>query len=163
MSDRAFGLWAGLAVDNTAEAAAAGNLFSTEAGRVAVLAKTTRNAMIGLVVLVAALVFAARNRRTFEGSKAAFVWDRFPKFVLGFLAFSALASIGALTGPEVTSVANASRWAFLLTFAGVGLRINLAELKRQGLRPFIVGACAELSVAVATLAMVVAADHWLGL
>jgi uncharacterized integral membrane protein (TIGR00698 family) len=163
MSDHAFGLWAGLAVDNTAEAAAAGNLYSAEAGRVAVLAKTTRNAMIGLVVLGAALFFASREGRTFSGSKAGFVWDRFPKFVLGFLLFSALASVGAFSGDQVTAVANASRWAFLLTFAGVGLRINLAELKRQGLRPFVVGACAELSVAVATFAMVLAADRWLGL
>jgi uncharacterized integral membrane protein (TIGR00698 family) len=163
MSDHAFGLWAGLAVDNTAEAAAAGNLFSGEAGRVAVLAKTTRNAMIGIVVLGAALYFAARDRRAFQGSKLAFVWDRFPKFVLGFLTFSALASAGAFASGQVTSIANASRWAFLLTFAGVGLRINLAEIRRQGVRPFVVGASAELSVAVATLLMVVAADRWLGL
>src|SRR3954454_24360947 len=47
MSDHAFGLCAGLAVDNTAEAAAAGAIWSDEAGKVAVLAKTTRNAMIG--------------------------------------------------------------------------------------------------------------------
>jgi uncharacterized integral membrane protein (TIGR00698 family) len=52
MSDRAYGLWAGLAVDNTAEATAAGALYSDAAGRLAVLAKTTRNAMIGSSSLV---------------------------------------------------------------------------------------------------------------
>ena len=49
MSDNAFGMWAGLAVDNTAEATAAGALFSDVAGKFAVLAKTTRNATIGFV------------------------------------------------------------------------------------------------------------------
>ena len=44
-------MWAGLAVDNTAEATAAGALYSDAAGKVAVLAKTTRNAIIGFVVL----------------------------------------------------------------------------------------------------------------
>ena len=44
LSDKAFGLWAGLAVDNTAEASAAGAIFSDAAGKVAVLVKTTRNA-----------------------------------------------------------------------------------------------------------------------
>jgi hypothetical protein len=44
LSDKAYGLWAGLAVDNTAEATAAGALYSDAAGKVAVLAKTTRNA-----------------------------------------------------------------------------------------------------------------------
>lgn len=66
MSDHAFGVWAGLAVDNTAEATAAGALFSEGAGNVAVLTKTTRNAMIGFV-LAAALIFAARAGRRFEG------------------------------------------------------------------------------------------------
>src|SRR2546423_11758374 len=46
MSDHAFGVWAGLAVDNTAEAAAAGAIYSDAAGKIAVLTKSTRNAMI---------------------------------------------------------------------------------------------------------------------
>jgi len=51
LSDHAFGLWAGLAVDNTAEATAAGALYSDAAAKFAVLAKTARNATIGFVVL----------------------------------------------------------------------------------------------------------------
>jgi uncharacterized integral membrane protein (TIGR00698 family) len=38
LSDHAYGLWAGLAVDNTAEATAAGALYSDAAGKLAVLA-----------------------------------------------------------------------------------------------------------------------------
>jgi uncharacterized integral membrane protein (TIGR00698 family) len=163
MSDHAFGLWTGLAVDNTAEASAAGALFSEAAGKVAVLAKTTRNAMIGFVVLGAALLFAARSGREFQGSKGAFIWSKFPKFVLGFLLFSTLASLQVFDKTQTTSLANLSRWSFLLTFAGVGLRTNIGELRRQGLRPFIVGALAELSVAVATLLLVLAADALIGL
>src|SRR5262247_3505776 len=68
LSDHAYGLWVGLAVDNTAEATAAGALFSDEAGKWAVLAKTARNATIGFVVLGAALLFAARAGKRFEGS-----------------------------------------------------------------------------------------------
>ena len=61
MSDRAFGLWAGLAVDNTAEATAAGALYSEAAAKFAVLAKTTRNATIGFVVLGYALYWARKS------------------------------------------------------------------------------------------------------
>ena len=61
MSDRAYGLWVGLAVDNTAEATAAGALYSDAAGKFAVLAKTARNATIGFVVLGYALYWAARR------------------------------------------------------------------------------------------------------
>ena len=41
MNDVSYGLWAGLGIDNTAEATAAGALYSDAAGKVAVLAKTT--------------------------------------------------------------------------------------------------------------------------
>ena len=59
MSDHAYGLWVGLAVDNTAEATAAGALYSDAAGKFAVLAKTARNATIGFVVLGYALYWVA--------------------------------------------------------------------------------------------------------
>jgi len=99
MSERAYGVWAGLSVDNTAEATAAGALYSDNAGKIAVLTKTTRNAMIGFVVLGAALFFAARAGRQFQGSKARFIWKMFPKFVLGFLLFSTLASLAFFSKP----------------------------------------------------------------
>lgn len=158
MSDHAFGLWAGLAVDNTAEASAAGAIFSDAAGKVAVLAKTTRNAMIGFVVLGYALYWAARGQAHSVENKGAFLWQKFPKFVLGFLLISLLATVGVFSKDQLTSLGNLSRWAFLLTFAGVGLRTNFGEIRRQGLRPFIVGALAELSVTIVTLLLVLAAS-----
>src|SRR5262252_8683308 len=97
MSDHAYGLWAGLAVDNTAEAIAAGALYSDEAGRFAVLAKTARNATIGFVVLGYALYWIHRGEAHVVTNKAAFLWDRFPKFVLGFIGVSLLVSVGAFT------------------------------------------------------------------
>jgi uncharacterized integral membrane protein (TIGR00698 family) len=157
MSDRAFGLWAGLAVDNTAEAAAAGAIYSDVAGKVAVLTKSTRNAMIGFVVLAYAIYWASRGKAHAVQGKAAFVWQKFPKFVLGFLFVSLLATFGAFQKDQIASLANLSRWAFLLTFAGVGLKTDFREIKRQGLRPFVVGALAELTITVVTLGLVLGA------
>lgn len=159
MSDHAFGLWAGLAVGNTAESTATGALYSDVAGKFAVIAKTTRNATLGFVVLGYALYWA-RQRHGHQGHgidrKGAFLWRKFPKFVLGFAALSALASAGFFTPRQVTDLANLSRWAFLLTFAGVGLRTNVRELVRQGWRPLIVGVVGECAIAGITLAMVLA-------
>ena len=157
MSDHAFGLWAGLAVDNTAEAAAAGAIFSDGAGKIAVLTKSTRNAMIGFVVLAYAVWWASRGQAKTVESKAAFLWQKFPKFVLGFLFISLLATFHAFDKAQVASLANLSRWAFLLTFAGVGLKTDFREIKRQGVRPFVVGALAELTITVVTLGLVLGA------
>lgn len=158
MSDHMYGLWAGMGVDNTAEAIAAGALYSDAAQRIAVLAKTTRNAMIGFVVLGYALYWAAREGRQMRGHKVAFLWQKFPKFVLGFLLISALASVGWFNKSEIGDLANLSRWAFLLTFAGVGLRLNFREMKKQGLRPFLVGAVGEVVIAAITLGLVLGAS-----
>jgi uncharacterized integral membrane protein (TIGR00698 family) len=174
MSDHAYGIWAGLAVDNTAEATAAGALYSDAAGKFAVLAKTCRNALIGFVVLGYAIHWvrkglASRAATKQLDNKAAFLWQKFPKFVLGFLVISLLATLGASTNPhlatlgftkpQLLALGNLSRWAFLLTFAGVGLRTNLRDLFKQGARPFIVGAVGEVAIAAITLLLVLGADH----
>ncbi len=176
MSDHAYGLWTGLAVDNTAEATAAGALYSDAAGKIAVLAKTCRNACIGFVVLGYALYWARRGAAEQVVNKGAFLWTKFPKFVLGFLFISLLATLGTLdpklyphlvgltrfgfSRPQIAALGNLSRWAFLLTFAGVGLRTNFRDLFKQGARPFLVGAIGEIVIAVITLALVLGADHY---
>src|SRR6267143_399189 len=131
LSDRAYGLWAGLAVDNTAEATAAGALYSDAAAKLAVLVKSTRNAMIGVVVL-------------------------------GYLLISVLATYHFFNKDQVGALANLSRWAFLLTFAGVGLRTNFSDMRKQGLRPFAVGAIGEVVIAGFTLALVYGAGKIFG-
>jgi len=158
MSDHAYGMWAGLAVDNTAEATAAGALYSDVAAKIAVLAKTTRNAMIGFVVLAYALYWARVGQAREVRNKGWFLWQKFPKFVLGFLLISVLATYHAFNKQQLASLANLSRWAFLLTFAGVGLRTNFREMRKQGLRPFAVGALGEVAIAVVTLGLVVGAN-----
>src|SRR5271157_847005 len=159
LSDHAYGIWAGLAVDNTAEATAAGALFSDAAAKLAVLTKTTRNALIGFVVLAYAIYWASKGQAHAVGNKAKFLWQKFPKFVLGFLLVSLLATVGFFTKDQNTSLANLSRWAFLLTFAGVGLRTNFKEMRKQGLRPFAVGFIGEVAIAAFTLLLVIAADR----
>ncbi len=158
MNDRLFGLWSGLAVDNTAEAVATGALYSSAAGKLAVLAKTTRNAMIGFVILGYAVYWASRGQARAVENKAGFLWQKFPKFVLGFLLISILASLQFFNKVQMDSIANLSRWAFLLTFAGVGLRTNFREMRKQGVRPFIVGALGEVVIAALTLGLVLGAD-----
>jgi uncharacterized integral membrane protein (TIGR00698 family) len=166
LTDDEFGLWAGLAVDNTAETTATGYLFSEEAGKIAVLVKSVRNALIGFVVLGFALYWAARGEadQIAPGikAKASFVWAKFPKFVLGFLAVSAIATAGWLTKGQSTNLANVSKWAFLLTFAGVGLNTNFRELARTGWRPLLVAVIGLVVVAAVSLGLVLLTSRVLG-
>jgi len=163
MDDRAFGMWVGLAVDNTAEAVAAGALYSDSAGKIAALAKTARNATIGFVVLGYALYYARQGLAKEIDNKAVFLWEKFPKFVLGFLVVSMLASAKTFDSTQLASLANLSRWAFLLTFAGVGLNTNFRGMLSQGAWPFVVGIVGEVIIAVVTLGLVIFANNTVGL
>lgn len=162
LTDTQFGLWAGLAVDNTAETTATGAAYSQHAQQIAVAVKNTRNALIGIVVLAYA-VYWSGGGAVASGTRArtAFLWRTFPKFVLGFIAVSALATAGVFTKAEVTSLGNLSKWAFLLCFAGVGLNFDLRELTRTGVRPLVVAALGLLVVAASSLGLVLATSQWL--
>jgi len=123
--------WAG--IDNTAEATAAGALYSDAAGKVAVLAKTTRNAMIGFVVLAYA-IYWLEEARPRPSTTSRVPVEEVSEVCLGFLLMSLLVGFHVFSKGQVASLGNLSKWAFLLTFAGVGLRTNFRDMSKQGLR-----------------------------
>jgi uncharacterized membrane protein YadS len=167
LTDYQFGLWAGLSVDNTAETTATGYLFSDHAGKIAVLVKSTRNALIGFVVLGFTLYWAARGEADEIApgvkAKATFIWEKFPKFVLGFLAVSTIATAHWLTKGQTANLANVSKWAFLLTFAGVGLTTDIRQIARTGWRPLVVAIIGLTVIASVSLGLVLLTTnvfHW---
>lgn len=149
MSDKAFGYWTGLSIDNTAEAVATGFAYSEAAGNIATVVKLSRNAVMGVVVLLMALHYARKGITGRVQNKAAFLWQRLPKFLIGFLAFSLLATFGYITPAEGKILNNASKWLFMLTFAGVGLSTDFKRM-RAGIKPFVVGFGVETVVSVVT-------------
>ena len=159
IGQQSYGIWAGLAVDNTAEATVTGALYGDVAGRFAVLAKTARSSFIGFVVLGYAVYWASQGQARRVERKALFLWQKFPKFILGFVAISVLATVGFFTAPQLKSLANLSQWAFLPAFAGVGLRTQFRDLVSQGWRPILVGVIGEIFIALLTLGMVFAVYH----
>ena len=159
MGQQPYGIWTGLAVDNTAEATLTGALFGDEAGRFAILAKTARSAFIGFVVLGYAIYWASRGQAVRVANKPLFLWQKFPKFILGFVVVSVLATAGAFSASQLALLAALAKWAFLPAFAGVGLRTRLRDLVSHGWRPILVGILGEIFIALLTLAMVFAVYH----
>jgi uncharacterized integral membrane protein (TIGR00698 family) len=154
MSQQGYGMWAGLAVDNTAESLVTGALYGEEAGRWTVLAKTARSSFLALVVLAYAVYWSSRGLAPDVPNKTHFLWRKFPKFILGFIALSILATAGFFSKGQLVSLTNLSKWAFLPAFAGVGLRTNLRHLTAQGWRPLTVGILGEIFIALITLGLV---------
>ncbi|MDG5821686.1 putative sulfate exporter family transporter [Natronococcus sp. A-GB7] len=136
LSDVVFGVWAGVSMFSTGPVVAVGFAHSEVAGQWATMAKLSRNALIGAVVIAYASYYARSGSASRPSVRT--LWDEFPKFVLGFLALVALASAGVFSSAQQASIENAYNWLFVLAFVGLGTEIQLAELRSTGLTPALV-------------------------
>lgn len=133
------GGWFGGNIDTTAAVVGAGTLFSPEAQQVASVVKLSQNVLIGFVSFALALYFTTVVRRKpEERPSAGLIWQRFPKFVLGFVLVSVLASLNVFPPELVTEMNNVGKWLFALAFVCIGLDFSLAHLREAGWRPVAV-------------------------
>ncbi|SDJ37207.1 YeiH family protein [Natronorubrum texcoconense] len=151
LSGTVFGIWAGISMFSTGPVVAVGFAHSDLAGQWATVTKLSRNALIGVVVLVYASYYARRGGGGRPSLRT--LWDEFPKFVLGFLALALVASAGVLSSTQQTSIENAYNWLFVLAFVGLGTEIRLADLRTTGATPALVVLLAFLVTSVCSLAV----------
>lgn len=133
------GAWFGGNIDTTAAVVGAGTLYGEEAQAVATVVKMSQNALIGVAAFLLALYFVVRiEKKPEEKPSAAMIWHRFPKFVLGFILVSALASLGLFGADIVGTLQALSKWAFAMAFFSIGLELSVRELGKMGWRPLAV-------------------------
>ncbi len=144
LSDTQYGAFCGVGIVNSAQVLAAGFGYSERAGLVAGIYNIGRVIFLPFVVLMLAIM--AANREAKEGregnveiNKWKIIKDKFPIFVLGFLAVVALNTMGFLSKPEIKLAKTFMNWCFLLGFASIGLTTRLADLKAAGLSGFFMG------------------------
>lgn len=108
-----------------------------------------RDMWIGVWAFVLSMIATARWERTgiHSRSRAAEIWNRFPKFVLGFLVASAVVTLVARgfdyaaykkeVLPALVAPLQAFRtWAFTFAFLSIGLTTRIREFASVGARPF---------------------------
>ncbi|HSF46620.1 MAG TPA: putative sulfate exporter family transporter [Chitinophagaceae bacterium] len=135
------GAWLGGTLDTTASVTAAAELVGPVATKAGVIIKFSQNVLIGLAAFFIASWWAFRNKgnEKTETPGLKVVWERFPKFVLGFIAVSLLFSfvISTATVKQASGMLNSLRtiW-FALAFLSIGLEARIGDLvKVQGGRP----------------------------
>lgn len=156
-----FGAFAGVGVVNSAQVLAAGFGYSQEAGIVAGVYNIGRVIFLPFVVLMLAIMAASSdeevNREVAKINKMQMIIDKFPVFVLGFLAVVCMNTLGMLSKPEVKLAKTFMDWCFLLGFASIGLTTRLGDLKAAGLSGFLFGfgvAGAKAAIALAVVLFV---------
>ena len=141
LSDMAYGLWAGTAVNDTSSVVAAGYAFSEGAGDFATMVKLTRTLSIIPTVLTFSLVNMRIKRKNTSDAvyKKVNVLKLFPWFILGFLALAAVNSFGAIT-PEISGVAkDISKFLMVASLGAIGLNTSFKDMKKSGINPMLHG------------------------
>ena len=164
MTDTAFGIWAGTAVNDTSSVVATGYAFSEGAGDYATMVKLTRTLSIIPTVVVFALVQMRLKKKealanSTDGSaiKAKFsIGKIFPWFILGFLAMSVLASLVTIPAEVVSGTKDVSKFLMVSALAAIGLNTSFGDLKKSGIRPMIHGFIISALVVVVALVVEIA-------
>lgn len=159
MSQHAFGLWSGTAINDASSVVAAGYAYGHAAGGYALIVKLTRTTMIVPVSLYLSAA-AARGVRAREAQGPAesarpgavpSLRRVMPWFLLWFLAASAAMTLGAFGSDMRTGLSRAGLILTTVALAAVGLGSNFGEIRQTGGRPVALGALAWVGVSLTSL------------
>ena len=155
LSDAAFGLWAGTAVNDTSSVVAAGYAFSEAAGDFATMVKLTRTLSIIPAVLCFSAIGLHVKRKQQAGAEAKKVSIKaiFPWFILGFLAMSAGATLGVIPAALAGYMKTASKFLMVAALGAVGLNTDFRALCRSGAKPMLHGFIVSLLVVIVAIAV----------
>jgi uncharacterized membrane protein YadS len=138
LSEPVAGAWFAGNVDTTAAVVGAGTIYGETAQKIATIVKATQNALIGVVAFLLAIYFAFAVEGKKERPSAKIIWQRFPKFVLGFIFASIIFTLGWISKDAGTAIAAMKDWAFCLAFVCMGLELAFTDVRKMGWSPIIV-------------------------
>lgn len=150
LSQGAFGLWAGTAINDTSSVVAAAFAYGHAAGNAAVVVKLTRTLLIVPVVAFYAWKSIAAHR---AGDKPVPWRAVIPWFILWFLAAAALDSVGAIPAAWHAPIQRVALFTIVVALAGVGLSSDLSRMKAAGFRPLALGAVLWVAIVLGSLAI----------
>jgi len=158
LSDIAYGLWTGTAVNDTSSVVAAGYAFSEAAGDFATMVKLTRTLSIIPTVIIFAIINArieSKNHRS-NGETDLNISKIIPWFILGFLILVGVNSLGFISANVSHGFKSVSKFLMVASLAAIGLNTSFKDMKKAGPAPMIHGFVISLLVIVVALAVEVA-------
>jgi uncharacterized integral membrane protein (TIGR00698 family) len=139
LSQHAFGLFAGTAVNDTSSVVAAAGAYGPAAVRYAVVVKLVRTLMIIPIVL------ALSGRRS--------VLSLVPWFLVAFVAVAALHTFGLIPLFSLPILHQLALLFIAVALAAVGLSTDVGALRRAGARPLLLGLILWVAVSLTSLGL----------
>ncbi len=135
LSQEVTGAWLGGSIDTTGAVAASGTLVGEEALKISTIVKFSQNVLLGIAAFFIS-IYWTYSKSVDEETKRdkptlKLIWERFPKFVVGFVFVSLLFSF--VISPEVNagikdSLKSLQGLWFALAFTSIGLETNFKDL-----------------------------------
>lgn len=166
LSDMAYGLWTGTAVNDTSSVVAAGYAYSEAAGDFATMVKLTRTLSIIPTVLVFSFInirlkrkegikASAVNYTKYEvsqtdkieefnktsniDSKKVSVLSIFPWFIVGFIGLAVINSFGVIPENVSMGAKELSKFLMVAALAAIGMGTSFKDMKKSGTKPMLHG------------------------
>ncbi len=130
------GAWLGGTIDTTGAVVAAGHALGEEGEKYSVIIKSSQNVLLGFAALFISIYWTYKGKTRREKVTPAVLWDRFPKFVLGFLFASLLfSSIDPVTAKTIAKSTKSLQGAlFTIAFVCIGLETRFSEIFNRNFR-----------------------------
>jgi uncharacterized integral membrane protein (TIGR00698 family) len=126
------GAWVGGTIDTSGAVVAAGELISERAMNAAVIVKFSQNAMLGVAAFALSIWWTMREgNASGQSVSPRVIWDRFPKFVIGFVLASLLFSFvlsETLVNDTGSLIRGLRTWWFALAFVCIGLETRFRDI-----------------------------------
>ena len=135
LSDEVTGAWLGGSIDTTGAVVGAGTIAGETGLKYATIIKFSQNVLLGIAAFAISIFWAYRSNGGQERQKVSLmlIWERFPKFVLGFIMASLVFSflLDFETAKSAGSVIKSMNtfW-FNLAFICIGLETRMADIRK---------------------------------
>lgn len=162
LSDMAYGLWAGTAVNDTSSVVAAGFAFSEAAGNFATMVKLTRTLSIIPVVIIFAFINIRVKKKqsklitsTSEQNicKKVNILSLFPWFIVGFIFLAIINSFGFIPNAVSITAKELSKFLMVTSLAAIGLNTSFKDMRKSGIAPMVHGFIISLLVVIVAISV----------
>jgi len=138
LPDEVTGAWLGGSIDTTGAVVAGGTIAGDIALKFSTIIKFSQNVLLGIAAFLISIFWTVKGSKANSAAEKVglgVIWERFPKFVLGFILVSLIFSflIDNQTAVEAGKTIKSYRslW-FNLAFVSIGLETRFTDLIKMG-------------------------------
>lgn len=164
LSQEVTGAWLGGSIDTSGAVAASGTLVGEEALKISTIVKFSQNVLLGIAAFFISIYWtyskSVDDKTKREKPTLKLIWERFPKFVVGFVFVSLMFSF--VVSPETTasikdSLKSVQGLWFAIAFTSIGLETNFKDLfKQDNKKPLYAFLIAQTFNIIVTLVLAIA-------